>query len=112
MQLHYVTSVLMDAPDVHQDSEIHTDSSISQLISNVVHAPLHLLLSFSSNTVATLRPYAPQIIPVLICILSIPLVILLSVSAGFVVWRSVAVDWEVPIHLQFGCVLALSRDTR
>jgi hypothetical protein len=91
----------------NQNAETHNDKGSFQLISNVVHSPLRLLHSFSRITVATLRPYAPQIIPVLICVLFIPLVILLSVSAGFVVWRSVAVDWETPIYLQFGCVLSL-----
>ena len=92
----------------HQDAESHNDNGSLKLISNAVHAPLRFLYSFSSVSVAALRPYAPQIIPILVCVLFIPLVILLSVSAGFVVWRSVAVDWETPIHLQFGCVSSLS----
>jgi hypothetical protein len=82
------------------------------LISHVVHVPLHLLQSLFSNTFAILRPYAPQIIPVLVCVLFVPLVILLSASAGFLVWKSVAVDWETPIHLQFGCVLSFPQLTR
>jgi Putative adipose-regulatory protein (Seipin) len=91
------------------DTEIRNNNNGSfQLISNVLHVPLRLLHSISSTSIATLRPYAPQIIPVLICVLFIPLVILFSVFAGFVVWRSVAVDWETLIHLQFGCVLSLS----
>ncbi|KAF8222150.1 hypothetical protein L208DRAFT_1413900 [Tricholoma matsutake] len=88
--------------DRHRDAETRNDHGSFQMISTIVHVPLRLLVSLSSTTVATLRPYAPQIIPVLICVLFIPLIILLSVFSGFVVWRSVGVDWETPIHLQFG----------
>lgn len=94
--------------DRHRDAETRNDHGSFQMISTIVHVPLRLLVSLSSTTVATLRPYAPQIIPVLICVLFIPLIILLSVFSGFVVWRSVGVDWETPIHLQFGCVFSLS----
>jgi hypothetical protein len=97
--------------DAHQNAETHTDgqgNGAFQLISSAAHVPLHFLQSLFSTTFALLRPYAPQIIPVLVCVLFIPLVILLSASAGFVVWKSVAVDWETPIHLQFGCVLSSS----
>jgi hypothetical protein len=95
----------MDVSRVDDHQVAETRNSNNGLISRVLHLPFRLLLSFSSTSVATLRPYAPQIVPLLICVLFIPLVFLLSVFAGFVVWKSVAVDWETPIHLQFGCVL-------
>ncbi|KAF8078764.1 hypothetical protein FPV67DRAFT_1663454 [Lyophyllum atratum] len=71
-------------------------------LSTVLSAPLRLLLVVASTTLSFLRPYAPQIIPVLICVFIIPLVVFLSVSAGFIVWKNVAVGWESPLHLQFG----------
>lgn len=92
--------------DDHQDQEIRNDNVFILFLSSLVRIPLRILHSFSSITLATLRPYAPQIVPILICLLFIPLVVILSISAGFVVWKNFAVDWETPVHLQFGYVLA------
>ncbi|KAF9462083.1 hypothetical protein BDZ94DRAFT_1131692, partial [Collybia nuda] len=49
-----------------------------------------------------LRPFAPQLIPIIFCFLLIPLSLLLSGTAGFLVWRNIAAGWETPIYLQFG----------
>lgn len=78
-----------------------------QLFSNIAYYTVHLFLSFLSSTFSALRPFAPQILPVLICIFLIPLVIFISVYAGFVVWKNVAVGWNTPLYLQFGYVFVL-----
>ncbi|RDB29107.1 hypothetical protein Hypma_015681 [Hypsizygus marmoreus] len=81
---------------------IPSRDALPQLLLNVLSAPINLILSFLSATFSALRPFAPQIIPVLICALLVPLVILLSIASGVVVWRNVAVGWDSPVHLQFG----------
>ncbi|KNZ75651.1 hypothetical protein J132_02425 [Termitomyces sp. J132] len=74
----------------------------NQVLENVLYAPLRLFLVLTTNLVSYLRPFAAQIIPVLICIFLIPLILLLSFFSGLIVWKSVAVGWESPLHLQFG----------
>jgi len=49
-----------------------------------------------------LRPIAPQLIPLTIFLLLIPLILLLSVFAGWIVWKNVAVGWETTLDLQYG----------
>ncbi|GLB36011.1 putative adipose-regulatory protein (Seipin) [Lyophyllum shimeji] len=80
----------------------HDRESLSQVLLNVLSSLLRFLLAVASNALSFLRPYAPQIIPVLTCVFIIPLFVLLSSFAGFLVWKNVAVGWETPLHLQFG----------
>ena len=49
-----------------------------------------------------LRPYAPQIVPIVVCAFFIPVIFALSGFAGFVVWNSLSAVWEVPLYLQYG----------
>lgn len=72
------------------------------ILSNILAAPARLLVVVVSSGSSFLRPFAPQLIPVLICLFLVPLAILLSLTAGFIVWKNVAVGWESPLHLQFG----------
>ncbi|KAF9056518.1 putative adipose-regulatory protein-domain-containing protein [Panaeolus papilionaceus] len=74
---------------------------------NVVTPPsvkprTNFIHSLVSTGIATIRPYAPQLIPFLICTIFIPFVVLLSISAGWFVWNSLSVSWEIPLHLQYG----------
>lgn len=78
------------------------DDRANQVLDNVLYAPLRLLFAFTTNLASYLRPFASQIIPVFICMALIPLVLLLSLLSGFVVWKNIAVGWESPLHLQFG----------
>ncbi|KAJ8520085.1 hypothetical protein ONZ45_g3042 [Pleurotus djamor] len=71
-------------------------------VAAIAYAPISLLLSLASGLVNFLRPFAPQIIPLLVCVLLVPLIILLSAYAGWVVWKSVPVAWQVPLNLQYG----------
>jgi len=45
---------------------------------------------------------APQLITLLVCLLLVPLVVFLSLFAGWFVWKNVAVSWEAPVYLQYG----------
>lgn len=80
--------------------------------SGIFYAPARLVISIFSSVFTVLRPFAPQLIPIIFCFLFIPVSMILSGAAGFVVWRNVAVGWESPIYLQFGCVVpTLSSNT-
>ncbi|KAJ3564972.1 hypothetical protein NP233_g7939 [Leucocoprinus birnbaumii] len=54
------------------------------------------------NGVSVLRPYAPQLIPILVCLFLIPFAVCVSLFAGWRVWKSLSVGWEVPLYLQYG----------
>ncbi|ESK98056.1 adipose-regulatory protein [Moniliophthora roreri MCA 2997] len=60
-----------------------------------LYAPVGLAIEY-------LRPLAPHVTPLLICVILIPLLISLSLLAGFLVWKNVAVGWSVPLYLQYG----------
>jgi len=76
----------------------HPDGFINYLL----RLPFRLVLSFITACVRQIRPLAPQLIPLTVFILALPVVLFLSVSAGWFVWRSVAVGWEAEIFLQYG----------
>ncbi|KAI0788526.1 putative adipose-regulatory protein-domain-containing protein [Abortiporus biennis] len=48
------------------------------------------------------KPFAPHLIPLIIFTLAIPVILFLSCSAGWFVWRSIAVGWEETLYLQYG----------
>lgn len=64
--------------------------------------PLALLLNILSAGLRLLRPFAPQIVPLVVFVLTIPVIVFFSLSAGWLVWRSVAVGWEVEVYFQYG----------
>ncbi|KIL71791.1 hypothetical protein M378DRAFT_155399 [Amanita muscaria Koide BX008] len=55
-----------------------------------------------ASGVDTLRAFAPHIIPLFVCALLIPLVVAVSVFAGWLVWKHASVSWEAPLYLQYG----------
>ncbi|KAF9502548.1 hypothetical protein BDN71DRAFT_1438204 [Pleurotus eryngii] len=73
-----------------------------EIVSTILYAPPRLLFILLYRAAAFLQPYASQIIPIFICLLLVPLVISLSLYAGWLVWRSVPVAWQVPIDFQYG----------
>ncbi|KAF8349761.1 putative adipose-regulatory protein-domain-containing protein [Amanita rubescens] len=76
------------------DKEQLTDDA-TQHSSTVYNA----ILTSSFNA---FRAYAPQIVPLIVCTLLIPLVLVISLLAGWLVWKNASVSWEVPIYLQYG----------
>ncbi|OJT15810.1 hypothetical protein TRAPUB_3916 [Trametes pubescens] len=67
--------------------------------------PLHPIRLFIDLTLAALRlvqPLAPQLVPLAVFSVSLPLILFLSVGSGYWVWKSVAVGWETEIFLQYG----------
>jgi len=66
---------------------------------DIIAAPRH----FSSNLLSEhIKPVVPQLIALSVCLLLVPLVVLLSLYAGWFVWRNVAVGWKAPVYLQYG----------
>lgn len=64
--------------------------------------PSGFLLSSFFAFFRAVKPYAPQLVPLIVFIILLPAVILISFFAGFIVWNNVAVAWDVPIYLQYG----------
>ena len=89
--------------DINHPVVVDDDADPSFIYSAAL-VPARLFLSSLVTLIRVLRPYAPQLIPLLVCLLLVPAVILVSVFAGFLVWRNIAVPWDVPLHLQFGYV--------
>ena len=61
-----------------------------------------LIYSTFVSTASFLRPYAPQIVPVVVCAFFIPIILAISGFAGYVVWSNLSAKWETPIYLQYG----------
>ncbi|KAL1748567.1 putative adipose-regulatory protein-domain-containing protein [Schizophyllum fasciatum] len=78
-----------------------TETLLDTVLS-VAQLPINLALSLVSSGIETLRPFSPQLIPLLICTLLIPVVAFFSLISGLLVWKSLAVGWEVPLYLQYG----------
>ncbi|KAK0205730.1 hypothetical protein IW262DRAFT_1328328 [Armillaria fumosa] len=71
--------------------------------SSFASASIQYLLSLLSKS---LKPFAPQLVPLAVFIFLIPLALCLSGLAGWIVWKNVAVSWETPLFLQYGDGLA------
>lgn len=70
----------------------------------VVRYSLQLGFDLFKGAFQFVRPYAPQLLPLAVFVLTIPALLFFSFSSGWFVWRSIAVGWEVPLDLQYGCV--------
>ncbi len=74
--------------------------------SRLAHAifvwPGELLLSLIS---LLLRPIAPQLVPLAVFSLLVPLLVIPAIVSGVYVWYTRAVSWQSPLFFQYGCVL-------
>ncbi len=66
--------------------------------------PVQLVLDLIHAAWRSFRPYLPQLVPLIVFLITIPILAASSVSAGWFVWRSIAVGWEASLYLQYGCV--------
>jgi hypothetical protein len=64
-------------------------------LENVVSGVIRFIMNL-------LRPIAPQLIPLFVCLALVPVIILFSLFSGWYVWKNVAVGWESPLYLQYG----------
>jgi hypothetical protein len=66
--------------------------------------PVELFLSLLSFV---FRPIAPQLIPLAVFSLLVPLLVIPAIVSGVYVWYSRAVSWQYPLFFQYGCVATL-----
>jgi len=66
------------------------------------HYPIKLLGDIMAAIFHFVSPYTPNLIPLAVFLLALPVIAFLSISAGWLVWRSVAIAWEAELPLQFG----------
>ena len=71
-------------------------------MSSKQQAAISLLYGFVVNVISTLRPYAPQLVPILVFAFFVPLAVLLSAFAGYIVWTNLSVSWESSLYFQYG----------
>ncbi|KAE9408246.1 hypothetical protein BT96DRAFT_873938 [Gymnopus androsaceus JB14] len=50
----------------------------------------------------SLRPYTPNLVSLFVFLSLVPCLVFLSLFAGLLVWRDVAVGWQKPLYLQYG----------
>ena len=92
---------------VDEDDKTLTNPSANDrpspgLISRAIWFPFTLALRALTPFARSIRPWIPQLIPLLVGFSIIPLLALLSAGAGFYVWKTAAVSWEAPLFLQYG----------
>ncbi|KDQ63418.1 hypothetical protein JAAARDRAFT_65471 [Jaapia argillacea MUCL 33604] len=94
----------MDVKPIKQEDQISPAEQPEHptTLQRIAYAPLNLFLKLLSASFRLIRPFAPQIIPLIVCVFVLPLLVLLSLSAGYYVWRSVAIGWETELNLQYG----------
>lgn len=69
--------------------------------------PLTLNIKLLSLAFRWIKPFSPQLIPLAVAFLLFPVLVFFSFSAGFYVWKNVAVAWQAPVYLQYGYVVEL-----
>jgi hypothetical protein len=88
----------LDKPLVRQTKS----SFISRLAHAIFVYPIELFLSLISSV---LRPVAPQLIPLAVFFLLVPLLVIPAILSGVYVWYSRAVSWQSSLFFQYGYVL-------
>ncbi|EPQ60528.1 hypothetical protein GLOTRDRAFT_68241 [Gloeophyllum trabeum ATCC 11539] len=82
--------------------EDQVGSPDQSLTSRVLQVPVNLFFDLLSTAFRLLRPLVPYIVPLAIAGFIIPVLVLFSASAGWYVWKNVAVGWETELYLQYG----------
>lgn len=104
----------MDSPTQQRFANTEDKAQLKQRIINdadnlgeyffPLHYPIKLLGDIMAAIFKFVSPYTPNLIPLAVFLLSLPVIALLSISAGWFVWRSAAVAWELELPLQYGYV--------
>jgi hypothetical protein len=81
-------------------------SFIFRVAHTVFVYPIELSLSLIASV---LRPIAPQLIPLVVFFLLVPLLVVPAILSGVYVWYSRAVSWQSSIFFQYGYVLTQMR---
>ncbi|KAI8981256.1 hypothetical protein BD414DRAFT_464337 [Trametes punicea] len=64
--------------------------------------PIRLGIDLLLAGLRLIQPLAPQLVPLAVFSVSLPVILFLSVGSGYWVWKTVAVGWETEIFLQYG----------
>ncbi|KAI0348518.1 hypothetical protein BDW22DRAFT_1424674 [Trametopsis cervina] len=67
-----------------------------------IRFPAQVFYDFLYSGWVSFRAYLPQLVPLVVFLVSIPVLLFFSISAGWFVWRSIAVGWETRLYLQYG----------
>ncbi|KAL5495369.1 hypothetical protein ACEPAI_832 [Sanghuangporus weigelae] len=60
------------------------------------------LSAFTESILLRLKARTPQLVPLFICIGVLPILLLFSLIAGWIVWSTVPIGWRIPVYLQYG----------
>ncbi|KAF9650082.1 hypothetical protein BDM02DRAFT_1535313 [Thelephora ganbajun] len=93
---------MVDEDDKTLTNPTASDRPSPGLISRAIWSPFTLTLRILTPLARSVRPWVPQLIPLLVGLSIIPLLVLLSTGAGLYVWKTAAVSWETPLFLQYG----------
>ena len=77
-------------------------SFIFRLAHAIFLYPIELFLSLVASV---LRPIAPQLIPLAVFFLLVPLLVVPAILSGVYVWYSRAISWQSPLFFQYGYAL-------
>ena len=88
--------------DERRRSQRYSDDEQSSYLPAILAIPLELSGAMLSKGTGYLKLVAPQLISLSVCLMLVPLVFFLSASAGWFVWKNIAVGWETPVYLQYG----------
>ncbi|KAI0094787.1 putative adipose-regulatory protein-domain-containing protein [Irpex rosettiformis] len=86
---------------MNAEDKKHIDNG-SSLLSTLLWFPAQLVLDLVDKAWRSFRPYFPQVVPLIVFLISIPVLFATSISAGWFVWRKIAVGWETDLYLQYG----------
>ncbi|KAF8647939.1 hypothetical protein AX16_006471 [Volvariella volvacea WC 439] len=91
------------ADDPSNDHDrFNVTTAMRRVLFLAIAAPFNLFFTLLKKSFSLLRPYSSHLIPLFVCLVLVPLLIIFSVSAGWVVWSTAAANWEVPLYLQYG----------
>ena len=99
---HALSSLSMADPLDKQLVRQTKPSFISRLAHAIFIYPIELSLSLIASV---LRPIAPQLIPLAVFFLLVPLLVVPAILSGVYVWYSRAVSWQSSLFFQYGYVL-------
>jgi hypothetical protein len=74
------------------------------LLTSAASLPIRMFLRLLESSYRIAAPYTPQLAPLVVFTLLLPIIAFFSAVAGWAVWRSVSVSWEIPLYLQYGLV--------
>lgn len=98
----------MDSPSIGSDDKARArrqdqrGASSGSGIRSPFYYPIKWLGDIMAAIFRIVSPYTTNLIPLVVFLLSIPVIAFLSASAGYLVWKSIAVGWETDVILQYG----------